>query len=187
MRRPGCVRLKIWVDGAALDDVRLPFGRPCRPPRDIRSMGCSDRSLASFPDAYSDPANLVVGPMTLVGGAQAAETASAEVIRDLGWWKAPLLLRQGEEAVLSVAWESRRVARIGWATGPEGRAMRFVSCGTEVRTDSDVNTDRVTFWSGGFTLRRVPACVSFDLWWDAAGARPAPAHPVRLAGRLRAS
>ena len=175
VRRPGCVRLLIAVDGAAVDDVRLPFGRPCRPPAGLRSVGCSDRSLASFPDAYSDPANLVVGPMTLVGGAQAAERASASVIRELGWWKAPLLLQQDRSAVLSVAWESRRAARIGWATGPHGRAMRFESCrpGT---SDSDVNTWPVTFWSGGFTLRRVPACVSFDLWWDL----QAPAQRLRI-------
>jgi hypothetical protein len=176
VRRPGCVRLEIAVDGAAADVVRLPFGRPCRPPRGTRSVGCSNRSLASFPGAYSDPANLVVGPMTLVGGAQAADSASAAVIRELGWWKAPLLLRQGQDAVLSVSWESRRLARIGWASGPEGRAMRFTSCGTGVRTDSDVDTDRVTFWSGGFTLRRVPACVSFDLWWDV----QAPAQRLRI-------
>jgi hypothetical protein len=39
-----------------------------------------------------------------------------------------------------------------------------------------VNTWPVTLWSGGFTLRRVPACVSFDLWWDL----QAPARRLRI-------
>ncbi len=30
VHRPGCVRLLVWVDGARLDDVRVPLGRPCR-------------------------------------------------------------------------------------------------------------------------------------------------------------
>jgi hypothetical protein len=171
VRRPGCVRLQLWVDGAAVDGVRLPFGRPCRPPPAMRSVGCAQRSMASFPGAYEDPRNLVAGPMAIVGGAQAAEAAAAKVIRELGWWKSPLLLREGAEAVLSVAWESRRLARIGFATGPDGRAMRFTACGPDERSGSDVDAQPVTFWSGGFTLRRVPACVAFDLWVAGAPAR----------------
>lgn len=91
IRRPGCVRLRVAVDGTSLRDVRLPLGRPCKPPAAIREARCAERSSGDFPRAFSDPRNLTAGPLTLVGGADAGRTAAAPVIRELGWWKMPLL------------------------------------------------------------------------------------------------
>jgi hypothetical protein len=164
MRRPGCVRLQIRVGDRETDDVRLPLGRPCRPPAGTRSVGCAERSTESFPDAWSDPGNLVVGPMTLLGGADAALRSAAAAIREDGGWKAPLLLREGSTATLSVAWEARRRARLRYGAGGPARAVRFTACRHGERSGSDVNTWPVTFWPGGFALARAPVCVPVDLW-----------------------
>src|SRR5438093_13103888 len=55
-------------------------------------VGCSERSEADFPGAFSDPHNLVVGPLALVRG---AEPTTASTIRRFGGQKFPLLLRAG--------------------------------------------------------------------------------------------
>jgi hypothetical protein len=169
VRTRTCARLLVWVDGVRQRDVRLPVGLPCKPPAATRAVGCARQSGASFPGAFSDPRNLNVGPMTIVGGAEAARAASAPVIRELGWWKAPLLLREGAKVVVSVAWQHRRLARVGWSTGAEGRSLRLEACGTG--SDSDVDGTPVTFWSGGFALARVPACVALDVWVGLENAR----------------
>jgi hypothetical protein len=170
IRRPGCARLHVWVDGRQLDDVRIPLGRPCRPPAPVPAVGCEQRSMASFPNAYRDPRNIVVGPVAIVEGGQAGKASSAAIIADIGWWKSPMLLRAGEEAVLSVAWESRDVATLTFGSA-EGRAIRFVACSAEERSGSDADGHPVTFWSGGFVPRRVPGCVGLDLWIGDAPAR----------------
>jgi hypothetical protein len=163
VRERTCARLLVWVDEERLPDVRLPLGRPCRPPAAMRTVGCRSQSLAGFPGAFSDRRNLTIGPVTLVGGAEAGWTASAATIRELGWWKAPLLLREGATAVVSVAWEARRLARVGWGPAPEGRALHLRACG-QGDAGSRVDDTPVTFWSGGFTVSRVPACVPLDVW-----------------------
>jgi hypothetical protein len=162
VRQPTCARLLVWVDEARLPDVRVPLGRPCRPPAATRTVGCRNRSSAGFPGALSDRRNLTIGPLTLVGGAEAGWAASAPTIRKLGWWKAPLLLQEGATAVVSVAWDARRVAGLGWGPAEEGRALRLEACGEG--SGSDIDGTPVTFWSGGFTLSRVPACVPLDVW-----------------------
>jgi hypothetical protein len=163
VRERTCARLLVWVDEQRLPDVRLPLGMPCRPPAATRTVGCRNQSLARFPGAFTNPRNLTIGPVTLVGGREAGWAASATTIRELGWWKAPLLLEEGATAVVSVAWEARRLARLGWGPATEGRALRLHACG-EGASGSHVDDTPVTFWSGGFTLSRVPACVPLDVW-----------------------
>jgi hypothetical protein len=190
IRRPGCVVLNVWDDRGPRDDVRLPLGRPCRPPAATRAVGCAERSQASFPNAWSDPGNLSVGLLTLVGGAQARLASAARSMRERGGWMMPLLLREGSAATLSVAWEARRRARLDYGGEPV-RAVRFTACRHGEASGSDVNTWPVTFWSGGVRLTRVPACVPVDLWVEQALARrlripfgdPDACSPLRRPGR----
>lgn len=126
---------------------------------------CSTRSIASFPGAFSDRANVVVGPLVLVG----ATRTSAATIREFGGNKFPLLVRAGHRVTLELPPEARRTAALAYGPLPEGyvhmreahRVVRFVAC---------PRGPRATFWSGG-VLTRSPRCVPLRVWVDR---EPAP-------------
>ena len=58
---------------------------------------CSTRSMADFPGAYSDPHNVVVGPLVLVGAAH----TPAITVREYGGNKFPSLVRAGRRVTAS--------------------------------------------------------------------------------------
>jgi hypothetical protein len=188
---PRCVRLELAIDGVPQPEIALPLGRPCRDevgaPR-TRTVGCGDRSMAGFPDLFARPGgSLVAGPVAFSGLRTAQATTPAHLER-LGWWKSPLLLRVGEQATVSVEPADRDVARLAYAPdedrgatgfGALAHTLRLVGCASAARAGSRAGARPVTFWSGGFVLRR-PACV--DLRVTPAG-RPSLLRRVGFATR----
>jgi hypothetical protein len=125
---------------------------------------CSTRSFASFPGAYSDPANRVVGPFVLVGGATLTSTATAESV---GGQKYPALMREGHTATVRVPEHARDLVSLGYGPLPQGQiryehgheAVTFTACRPA--------SSRVDFWSGA-VLVRVPTCAPLDVYVDGA-------------------
>jgi hypothetical protein len=147
---------------------------------------CSTRSEAEFPGAFTDPRNLVVGPLVLVGGAY----TDAATAREFGGNKFPLFVKAGHTVTVRLATRGRRSAGLGYGPQPQGegtlrdtyRSVTFVACkpgkapryysanGPSGTYADDVN---VTFWSG-FVLTRRPACIPLDIYVDDA------ASPLRV-------
>jgi hypothetical protein len=146
-------------------------------------VDCSRRSEARFPGAFTDPGNLVVGPLVLVG----ASYTSAGTVRTFGGNKFPLLLRAGHTVTVRLAREVRELAGLSYAglgnrPLPQGEVrlrdtgdtMTFVACepgkpsGTyrpEGPSESYADGEQVTFWSG-FVLTRVPRCLPLEVFVD---------------------
>ena len=170
------------------DSPRSPSGRPVAPvvaeavPRGPRFGGaletCSTRSEANFPGAFSDPGNLVVGPLVLVGGA----FTDASTVREYGGNKFPLLVKAGHTVTIRIAPGARDLARLAYGPLPRGetrfddayRSVTFVACRPGERTQkyspggpsgSYADDVSVTFWSG-FVLTRAPACVPLHVYLD---------------------
>ena len=144
------------------------------PERGVRPHGavenCSTRSEASFPGAFSDPRNVVVGPLVLVG---AAYTAPGTV-RQFGGDKFPALVRAGHRVTVALSRRTRRVAGLGYGPLPEGvelrprdghRVVTFVACRRGRHSGSTADGEPVTFWSG-FVLTAAPRCVPLEVWVD---------------------
>jgi hypothetical protein len=140
--------------------------------------GCSTRSEASFPGAFTDPRNLVVGPLVLVGGAH----TPASTVRDFGGNKFPLLVRSGHTVTVRLAQRGRRSAGLAYGQLPQGetklrdtyRTVTFVACRpapapkeyrAEGPSGSYADGVAVTFWSG-FVLAAKPACIPLDVYID---------------------
>ena len=145
------------------------------PPRGVVE-DCSTRSEAGFPGAFTDPRNVVVGPLVLVG---AAYTDPGTVV-EFGGNKFPLLVRAGHRVTVELPL-ARRVASLGYGPLPEGvelqprdghRVVTFVAC------RRGEQSQRVTFWSG-FVLTRSPRCVPLAVWVDD---EPAPRRTVLRMG-----
>jgi hypothetical protein len=149
------------------------FGAPAERPRGVVA-DCSMRSMASFPGAFSDPRNLVVDPLVLVG----AGYTPASVVREFGGNKFPLLVRAGHRVTVELSRRTRRVAGLAYGPLPQGelhlrdahRVVTFRACRRGERSGSDAGGWPVTFWSG-FVLARAPGCVPLRVWVDGA---PAP-------------
>ncbi len=151
--------------------------RPTAPPRTHRGArtDCSTRSEANFPGAFTDPANLVVGPLVLVGGAQAARDP-VSVIRRFKGQKLQVLVKAGHRVTVRIARRARAFAGLGYApgtsreeqTGPRDshRSVTFVACRPGEASGSYADGEAVTFWSGGVTVTRVPACVPLEVYVD---------------------
>jgi hypothetical protein len=130
---------------------------------------CSMRSEAAFPGAFADPRNLVVGPLTFVGG---NVPTSPSVIRGVGGQKFPLLVQAGHTVTVQVPLAVRSVAGLGYGPLPQGEVtlrdahhtVTFVSCRRGEPSGSSANGP-VTFWSG-FVVTNVPKCVPLDLYLD---------------------
>lgn len=132
---------------------------------------CSGRSEASFPGAFEDPDNLVVGPFALVG---AALPTPAGTVESIGGQKYPVLVRAGHEATLRVPASARAHISLGYGSLPQGNvgyvdghpAVTFVACGTDEESGSTVAPgEPVTFWSG-FVFAREPSCAPLDVYVD---------------------
>jgi hypothetical protein len=137
------------------------------------------RSEANFGQAFTDPGNLVVGPLLLVGGAE--PTSEATILAHDGQ-KYPLLVKAGHTVTVQIPRSARRTA--GLAYGgllPEGRVrlrdaydtITFVACGRNEPSGSTAGGP-VTFWSG-FVLTRAPDCVPLNVYVDD---EPSPRHAV---------
>ena len=135
------------------------------PPAD-KVARCSGKSMASFPNAFGNPANLVVGPLVMVG---AGGMTDEDTVREFGGNKFPLLVRNRHHVTVEV--RSPDAAMDYGPGGPDGhqtiedahRVMRFVAC--RRRSGSRGGRHPVTFWSG-FVMTRVPQCVRLRVWVD---------------------
>jgi hypothetical protein len=144
-------------------------GAPRKRPRGVVE-DCSTRSEASFPGAFSDPENVVVGPLVLVGAA----ATSPDTVREVGGDKFPALVRAGHRVTVALSRRVRRVAGLGYGPLPEGvelrprdghRVVTFIACRRGGRSGSTAGPVPVTFWSG-FVLTASPRCVPLDVWVD---------------------
>jgi hypothetical protein len=130
---------------------------------------CSTRSEASFPGAFADARNVVVGPLVLVGAAY----TPASVVTEFGGNKFPLLVVAGHRVRIELSRRTRRVAGLAYGPLPQGevhlsdahRAVMFVACRRGEPSGSAASGRPVTFWSG-FVLTRSPRCVPIDVWVD---------------------
>jgi hypothetical protein len=141
---------------------------------------CSTRSEAHFPGAFDDPANLIVGPLVLVGGAY----TPASTVREFDGNKFPLLVKAGRNVTVRLG-RAARGAGLAYGPLPQGRRLRvrdayrsvtFAACrpGRAPRhyslhgpSASYADDIAVTFWSG-FVLTRAPACIPLEIYVDEA-------------------
>jgi hypothetical protein len=159
---------------AAKPDQPAPAAAPAVDGRTARE-DCSTRSEANFPRAFTDPRNLVVGPLVLVGGA----ATPASTVRDFGGNKFPLLVRVGHTVTVRLIGRTRGLA---YGPLPQGetkmrdtyRTVTFVACATGSKSQhysadgpsgSYADDVPVTFWSG-FVLSRAPACIPLAVYVD---------------------
>jgi hypothetical protein len=139
-----------------------------RPPGVVED--CSTRSQAAFDGAFTDPDNVVVGPLVLVGAAYTAPST----VREFGGNKFPALVRAGRRVTVALSPSARPVAGLGYGPLPEGveltpqdghAAVTFIACRPGKPSGSTVDGHAVTFWSG-FVLTRSPRCVPLEVWVD---------------------
>ena len=135
---------------------------------------CATRSYAGFGPAFSDPRNLVVGPLAMVG---AADFTTPSTVRRVRGNKFPLLVKNGHTVTLEVAESARGFSALGYGPLPQGEttlevahpSVTFVACGRGEPSGSTAGGP-VTFWSGGLAANE-PHCVPLDVYVDGA-ARP---------------
>lgn len=136
---------------------------------------CSTRSEASFPRAFSNPDNVVIGPLVFVGAANTAP----ETVRKFGGNKFPVLVRAGHRVTVALSRRTRRVAGLGYGPLPDAveltprdghRVVTFIACRRGRPSGSTADGRPVTFWSG-FVLTASPRCVPLEVWVDS---EPAP-------------
>lgn len=137
-------------------------------PTEAETETCSSRSEASFPGAFRDPANAVVGPFVLVGGAR---PTSAAVVASSGGQKYPVLVRAGRTVTVRVPPGARDHVSLGYGSLPQGEvgypdghpAVTFVACQPDESSGSTAGRgEPVTFWSG-FVFARKPSCAPLDI------------------------
>jgi hypothetical protein len=125
------------------------------PPAVVRHRAvqdCSTRSEASFPGAYKNRRNLVVGPLALIGG---RTYTTARTVREVGGQKFPLLVKPGHRVTIQVA-----RGRLAYGEHHrDARRVTFVAC----------RHGGPTFWSG-FVLTAAPACIPLSFSVDGASA-----------------
>lgn len=143
-------------------------------PAQAAELGCKRKSEGQFPGAFADPANLTVGPATLVGWHRGASAVFIAVVDQPQFWKMPLLVRDGRRVTLRIAAEARRRARLkylvrgGDEVADHPREITFTACSRRrgERSGSSVDGAPVTFWSGGVVFENAPACVPVQFRHD---------------------
>jgi hypothetical protein len=162
---------------------RTPVSSSTTDSRPVRE-DCSTRSGATFRGAFTDPRNLVVGPLVLIGGAY----TPASTVRKFGGNKFPLLVKAGHTVTVRLPPSARAVAGLAYGPLPQGRqvtvrdahqAVTFVACRPGGPADSSADAIAVTFWSGGVAAR-APACVALEVYVDR---EPSPRHVGLPLGR----
>jgi hypothetical protein len=134
---------------------------------------CATRSEASFPGAFANPRNLVVGPLALMGAAGTPSAVSNSTGTEV-FQKFPLLVRNGHRVTVELSPRTRRAAGLAYGPLPQGetylrdthRVVTFIACGLGKRSGSSADGRPVTFWSGS-VLARSPQCVPLLVWVDA--------------------
>ena len=129
---------------------------------------CSMQSGASFPGAFKNSRNLIVGPLVMIGARGTPVFATS-----FHGNKFPLLVRNGHRVTLELSRRVRRGAGLAYWPLPQGdigvreahRVVRFIACGKGERSISDVDGNPVTFWSGG-VVAHSPRCVPIRVWID---------------------
>jgi hypothetical protein len=151
------------------------------PPSLTTRLGCAMRSGADFPGAYSDPGNLVAGPLAMIG---AGDVTSAQTVHEFGGNKFPLIVKAGHVVTVQVAAAGRDRARLAYGSFPDGKRgiddafqrVAFKACPPgrpsrryEANGPSGNHADGapITFWSG-FVLVREPMCVPLEVFVDGA-------------------
>jgi hypothetical protein len=135
---------------------------------------CRTQSGAEFSGAYTDPNNLVVGPLSMIGGAVFTDAATVHAV---GGQKFPLLVRAGHTVTVSLPPEARAIAGLAYGPLPQGktklrdtyRSVTFAACSADKSISSADGLD-VTFWSGAVLTRR-PACIPLEVSIDGGGAQ----------------
>lgn len=127
------------------------------------------QSWADFGQAFTDPSNLVVGPLVFVGG---NNTTDAATVWASDGQKYPLLVKIGHTVTVQLPAEFRSTAGLAYGSLPQGRVrvgdahdtITFEAC-----PEGEPNPSRaggpVTFWSG-FVLTRSPDCIPLDVYVD---------------------
>ena len=129
------------------------------PPHGVEET-CDTRSFARFPGAYRDEANLVVGPLALVG---AGTRTLPGTIAAVGGNKFPALLRPGHTVTLQIPANARGIAALGYGPLPQGEIT--LANAHDTVTFEACQRRRVTFWSGAVVTPE-PACVPVDVYID---------------------
>jgi hypothetical protein len=133
------------------------------------TVDCSMRSMADFGPTFTDPKNLIVGPLLLVGG---AEFTSEAVVNAYDGQKFPLLVKAGHTVLVQLPRNVWRTAGLAYGPLPQGIAkvsdaydsIRFVACDRDEPSGSRAG-EPVTFWSG-FVMTSVPTCLPLDVYVD---------------------
>jgi hypothetical protein len=162
----GFVVLGCSKEGAGVERVQPPIARAT--PTRGATEDCSTRSEADFGPAFSDPENLVVGPVALIGAADLTSPSQAR----RGGQKYPLLVKAGHKVVLEVLPSARGFSALGYGPLPQGEvglddghaSVTFVACRRGQPSGSTAEGP-VTFWSG-FVFVDGPRCVPLDVYVD---------------------
>lgn len=134
---------------------------------------CSTRSSAPFPRAFTNPRNLIVGPLAFIGAGGTPSVVSNSTGTEV-FQKFPLLVRNGHRVTVELSPSTRRRAGLAYGPLPEGetylrdthRVVTFIACRHGQRSGSSADGRPVTFWSGS-VLARSPRCVRLLVWVDA--------------------
>ena len=124
---------------------------------------CAHQSGASFPHGFTSRYNLVVGPLSMIGGGRFTDAAT---VRKFGGNKFPLLVAAGHTVRIEVTRASHRFASLAYGSHSRvgHRVMTFRSCSRDDAA-SDADGKPVTFWSGFVEATR-PGCVRLHIWVD---------------------
>ena len=132
-------------------------------------VGCRSQSGYDFGDAYTNPDNIVVGPLVITN----AVRTEPETIREFGGDKIFVLLQPGHRVTLALSRETYRIASLGYGPLPQEveltpqdghRVVTFRSCSAG-RVWSSAGGRPVTFWAG-FMLTDTFFCMPIDVWVD---------------------
>ena len=132
-------------------------------------VGCRSQSGYDFGDAYTNPDNIVVGPLVITN----AVYTEPETIREFGGDKIFVLLKPGHRVTLALSQETYRIASLGYGPLPEEveltpqdghRIVTFRACSAG-RAWSSADGKPITFWSG-FMLTDTFLCMPIDVWVD---------------------
>jgi hypothetical protein len=125
-------------------------------------LGCHNRSSARFPRAFTNPSNVAVGPLVLIG---AAYTDPA-TIRRLDGAKFPLLVKTGHTVRIEIPAAERASSRLAygsyhgdgsWPLKDGYTQVTFTACPVGSH-DSSTGAGPATFWSG-FVMTNAPRCL----------------------------
>jgi hypothetical protein len=134
----------------------------------VREDCASNAGDADFPGAFSNPQNLVVGPLVIVAGAYVDRNAA----RLLGGFRYPVLVKAGHTVTVRLAPEARTLAGLAFGPLRHGRvkfrdayrSVTFAACSARDSTSAADGTD-ATLWLGYVLIRR-PACIPLEISID---------------------